>query len=362
LDAFVNERARLVRLAGFLAFAFAMLLAVSFIYARLLIPIFISGVLAYFLMPLVDKMEEKRINRTFSSLMIVLSIFGLFTAAVAKFVPQLILQGYTLSLLVPEMLRTWLLTLKPLLRNFMASLGILTEQDVDRLIASVDVVQQIRQQLENGIVGIWATSVTLFGGVINILIVPLLLFLFLQQFPIAARYLWELIPPDFRDEFHGLSLRLNSAFRSVLKGQAIVASSLGILYVVGLTIVDLESALAIGVIAGVCRLVPYLDVLVGGLLCAIVLVSDFHGWSQVFAVVGVFLVVQTIDGAVITPRVLSGQTGVHPILLLISIVAFADLFGFWGVVIAVPAMALFKTLWLFALPYYRQSNLFKTGS
>ena len=141
-----------------------------------------------------------------------------------------------------------------------------------------------------------------------------------------------------------------------------VAGILAVLYILGFSIIGLQGAFAIGLIAGACRIINYLDVIVGGTLSLMVILSDFQGIGQLLAVAGVFLVVQSVDGMFITPRVIGDRVGLHPVLVIVSILSFGDLFGFWGVLLAIPVLAVAKVLWFSTKPFYLASRPYMGNS
>ena len=152
--------------------------------------------------------------------------------------------------------------------------------------------------------------------------------------------------------------RVSDALRDAIKGQAIVAGILAVLYVAGLSMIGLQGAVAIGLLSGICRLIPYLDVIIGGSLSLIVVLSDFQGAGQLLAVAGVFLIVQSLDGMLITPRIIGEKVGLHPIIVIVSIIAFGESFGFWGVILAIPGIAVAKVVWYSAKPFYFASKAY----
>ena len=117
-------------------------------------------------------------------------------------------------------------------------------------------------------------------------------------------------------------------------------------------------AISIAIVAGICRVVPYLDVVVGGLLSLIVILSNFENYGQVIGIVAVFGVVQAADGMFITPRIIGERVGIHPIVVILSVLALGDWFGFWGVLLAIPAVAVGKILAGALLPYYKRSHVY----
>ncbi len=90
----------------------------------------------------------------------------------------------------------------------------------------------------------------------------------------------------------------------------------------------------------------------------IALLTDFHGWGQLLGLLLVFVIVQSVDGVLITPRIIGKQSGLHPFVVIISVISFAQLFGFWGVLLAVPVIAVAKVIITAAIPFYKSSPAF----
>ncbi len=162
-----------------------------------------------------------------------------------------------------------------------------------------------------------------------------------------------------------VAVSVDHTLRNVIKGQITVAGILTLMYVIGFGLVNIlfgfPSAIAIAIVAGVCRIVPYLDIFVGLVLSGIVITSNFQNWGQVIGVVGVIAVVQLIDGMYITPRVVGERVGLHPLIVILSVLAFADWFGFWGVLLAIPTVAVAKIVFMSLMPLYRSSQVFRTN-
>jgi predicted PurR-regulated permease PerM len=219
-------------------------------------------------------------------------------------------------------------------------------------------MSRLSAQLQAGLTGLWHTGTSLVGGVANLVMIPVFTFFMMLDFPRFRGTLSRLTPADLRAPARAVLARVDQTLRSVLQGQITVAAILAVLYVVGFSLIGLQSAIAIGVVAGICRVIPYLDVLVGGSLSLIVILSQFEGFSQVLLVVLVIGVVQGIDGALITPRVIGNRVGLHPLVVIASVLAFGDWFGFWGVLLAIPIVATFNALLAAALPYYLASRAY----
>ncbi len=328
------------------------------IYGALMLPILVSAFLTYLLLPLVDKLELKRVPRSVAALSLILGSTAVVIFGVFKLAPVLYQQMLLIAHLVPDATRVvqqhWL----PFISHQLADLGVISPEDFADIVGASHLIGRLTQAVQANFAGIWKTGTSLAGGVIYIVLLPVVNFFMLKDYPAIAGAMGGLVPQDLKPHVRRLLAAINRTFRSVLKGQAIVAGILGVLYIIGFNIVGLQSAFLIGIVAGVCRIIPYLDVIVGGILTAIVLLSNFSGWGQVLGVVSVFVVVQAVDGALITPRVLGDRVGIHPLVLLLSVLAFADWFGFWGVLLAVPVSAMVKVLLVAMKPYYLRSRAY----
>lgn len=338
--------------------ALLLLLFVGSVYFSLLVPILVSCFFTYLLLPLVDRLERLRVPRLAAVCAIVLGVVALIVFAVVRVVPILYQQVLLLVQLIPTAVNTVIETWLPHAEKSLANFGLMSPEEIHKLLSGASVLARLDSQVQAGITGLWKTGTSLAGGALYLLLIPTLTFFMLKDYRALCQGLKSLVPLDLVEPTGRMVHRINLTLRSVLKGQAIVAGILTILYVIGLSVVGLTSAVAIGVVAGICRVIPYFDVIVGGILSTIVLLSDFGGWGHVLSVVLVFLIVQAIDGAFVTPAVIGERIGLHPVLVILTVFAFGGWLGFWGVLLAVPAAALVKVLIESILPYYRASRAF----
>jgi predicted PurR-regulated permease PerM len=210
----------------------------------------------------------------------------------------------------------------------------------------------------NALSQLLSSTPVVIGGAINLLLVPVFTWFLLTYSKQIRVYLKSLIPVDLRAIVKANLQRTNVILWGILKGQLLVASILAVFYMVGFSIIGLQSAIAIGAIAGLCRVVPYLDVIVGALLSFIVIISQSSGLGMMIGVAAVIAIVQAIDGMVITPRIIGDRAGIHPVLVIASVISFGDWFGLLGIVIAVPAVAVVFASLQEAMPYYRNSPFY----
>jgi predicted PurR-regulated permease PerM len=143
-----------------------------------------------------------------------------------------------------------------------------------------------------------------------------------------------------------------------IRGQLLVMSALSLIYTVGLMIIGVELALLLGVIAGVVSFVPYLGLIVGVVLSGLAALLQFGDWMPVVYVVIVFSVAQMIEGMVLTPRFVGERIGLHPVAVIFAVLAGGQLFGFTGVLLALPVAAVVVVLLKHAHERYVSSDLY----
>lgn len=354
------DRQRAGRLVQFAAVLGAMALFAGSAYHTLLLALTVSVFLTYLLLPLVDFLERRKVPRGIAVATIVIGALGTMAWGLIRLLPLLYTQTLSLLQLAPKAISIVVDTWLPWTEKFVAGFGVASPEQIHQYLEQLNLISRLESQVQAGLAGLWRTASTLMGGAINLALIPVLTLFFLKDFAAIRKTAALLTPADLRAPMAMVVHRIDSTLRTVLKGQMIVAGVLGVMYVIGLSLVGLPSALAIGVVAGVCRLIPYLDVLVGGILSAIVLLSDFPGWSTVVMVIIVFTTVQGIDGALITPAVLGDRVGLHPLVVIASVLAAADWFGFWGVLLAVPVLSVIKVLLELVRPFYLNSSFYRT--
>jgi predicted PurR-regulated permease PerM len=350
---------RVRRFSRFSLVLMAATITLAVFYQAVLMPLLVSAFLTYLLLPLVEALERRKLPRLVTTMLILSAFVATMTLLTVLLAPVLYRQATTLIQQIPEAVNTVLDIWLPSAERFVTDLGVAKAEDVHRWFEVGNLFERIQGQLQAGIVGLWRTGQSVIGGVVYVVLVPFITFFLLLDYHQLRAGVRGLIPRDLLMPADAVTARVNGTLRSVLKGQVTVAAILAVLYVIGLRLTGIEAAITIGIIAGICRLIPYFDVVVGGVLSAIVILSNFTGFGQVMGVAFVFLAVQTIDGAVITPRVIGERVGLHPLVVVVSVLAFADWMGFWGVLLAIPIVAIFKALISMATPYYFASRAYQ---
>lgn len=346
------------RLSIFLVAIFACIVFLFFLYKSLLVSLLFGLFFAYLLSGLTDLLEKKlKLSRTVVVLGIILFFISFFAIIVASLVPIIYQEGIAIVKLLPEAMDYILNKIDPL-KEVLAKSGFVKVETINSAFAEFNVVLQVGDQAKAAFQQLWSTTPKLLGGALNLFLVPVILFFLLRDLPKIRKGLRKLIPSDLISPIYYFQSRIDWTLKSVLKGQVMVAATLSILYMIGLSIVGLEFGIAIGAISGVCRIIPYLDVVVGLTMSLVVIVTKTSGFTQLIGVFIVFIVVQSIDGMYITPRIIGQKAGLHPGVVIGSIIAFADWFGFWGVLIAAPVVAIVMVVIEMLIPYYLASPLY----
>lgn len=341
---------------------FAVLLPLSYLlltlYRSLVVPFFLSLFFSYFLSPFVDLFDRFKIPRVLVVSLILILTFGIVGFAMVEVFPYLYVEILNLVKLAPKVLEFMTERLYPVVQNYLVGLGFFDENTIASLMGQAQTMVQWSDRIQDALNSIWRSAPQVVGTLLNIVMTPLLTFFFVKDKKRIVSFLTELTPIDLR---HPLSLfikKMSATLHSVIKGQIIVAAILGLLYVIGFSAAGLRAGVAIGLVSGLCRLIPYLDVVVGGFLSLIVIIANWQGYGQLLFVIGVFGVVQTLDGVLITPRIIGERLGVHPLLVIVTVISFADFWGFWGVLLAVPSIAVLKVVFIVLLPYYENSRAY----
>lgn len=349
---------KLRRLIVFIATSLVLVSVVATIYGALLVPLITSAFLTYLLEPLVRIVERWLPRPLAVALMVLGSVLAIIIAGI-KLAPLLYQELSLIVQQIPGALNTLMTSWLGVARKFISNLGVVDEVSLQNLFEVGPIVSRFANQLQAGVPNLWKAGASVAGGLLNMLLIPVLTFFFLKDRQRIAMALTSAVPLDLRTPLRRLLMKIDRTLRSVLKGQAIVAGLLGVLYVLGLSIVGVQSAVAIGVIAGICRVIPYMDVIVGGALSAIVLISNHASWGQLLSVALVFATVQAVDGILITPSVIGERIGLHPMVVVLSVIALGDWLGFWGVLLAVPVAAICKVVVEASFAYYRRSRTYR---
>jgi len=301
----------------------------------ILTPFILAAVGAYLLHPVVDALQQRGVPRSWAILGIYLLIVLLLMVAVLMVVPVILDEAQRISADFPRYRRQVMDLISQLEESY----------------ARVELPEGLRQWPEDTLSSlqrqlptvITATVQAVMGSamtLVTLLMAALLAFYLLKDWREFSEGVLELTPQGWRQVVQEWAQRADRVLSGYIRGQIVIALIVGIVTGLALQIVGMRYAAIVAIAAGIGNLVPYLGAIVGGGLG--LLLAGFQSWVMVIKVAVVFIVVQQLEGSVLAPNVMQYSVGVHPFWVIFSIVAGGTLFGFWGVVAAVPFAALLK--------------------
>ena len=339
--------------------AFGVLVLFVWLFSSILLPFVAGLVLAYFLDPVADRLERMGMSRLWATLVILGVFVILFVVALLIVVP--LLAGNLTEFLdkAPEYARRLqqLIIDKggPLLKSFGPRFSV---PDLQGQVGGI--IAKGATWLGDLLASIWSGGQALVGILSLIVVTPVVAFYLLVDWDRMLAKMDAWVPPRHRDTVRELAGEVNDAIGGFIRGQALVCLLLGTWYAVGLTLVGLNFGFLIGMIAGFLTFIPYVGSLTGLVLAAGVAVVQFWpDWLWIGAVLAVFFTGQFLEGNILSPKLVGEAVGLHPVWLMFALFAFGSLFGFVGLLIAVPVAATLGVLARFALRRYLASPLYR---
>jgi predicted PurR-regulated permease PerM len=318
-----------------------------------LLPFVLGGAIAYFLDPVADRLERLGLSRVAATALITAAGIVIFVLLLLLVIPSLVTQALELFDVAPTLfanLRDFLVDRFPELME--------SESPLRRSLISVgETIQSKGGELLN-------TVLSSAAGIINIVmlfvIVPVVsVYLLLDWDRMVAR-IDELLPRDHAPVIRQLAADIDRTLASFIRGMGTVCIILGTYYAVALMVIGLQFGLVVGFVAGLVTFIPYLGALIGGALAIGLALFQFWGdWLSIGLVAGVFVLGQVVEGNVLTPKLVGSSVGLHPVWLLLSLTVFGTLFGFVGMLVAVPLAAAIGVLARFASQQYLHSRLYR---
>ena len=222
---------------------------------------------------------------------------------------------------------------------------------------SFDVVNQVAVFVSRA----FSTTIGFLIAILGYLIIPVYLFYLLVDFDRFHAGILGLIPERFREPARRLGREVDQVLGGFLRGQLSVCLILAVLYSIGLLLIGIDLALVIGILSGLAFIVPYVGTIFGIVAGGAMAVAKFHDLLHVLLVLGWFALVQGLEGMVITPRVVGDRVGLHPMATILAVLIGGELFGFLGLLLAVPTAAAGNVLLRHLLKTYRDSTFFTRG-
>lgn len=328
-----------------------------YLLSPILTPFVVSALLAYLGDPLVDRLEARGLKRTPSVVLVFSVIFLLLSLLLILLLPRLEAQISQLLQKLPGYLEWLRLNLLPrleaLLPGEMAGLEPSALQDA---------LAENWREAGGILASVWASvsgsGLALLGWLANLVLVPVLTFYLLRDWDHLVAGVHALLPRRSEATWTRLARESDEVLGAFLRGQVLVMSALGVIYTTGLWLVGLDFALLIGMIAGLVSFVPYLGLIVGILIAGVASILQVKGIGDLPWVILVFVVGQMLEGTLLTPHLVGERIGLHPVAVIFAVLAGGQLYGFFGILLALPVAALVMVLLRHLLETYRASHLY----
>ena len=316
-------------------------------------PFLLGGAIAYMLDPIADWLERHGLSRVLATVAITLLAVLAFLGLVLWLVPTVLAQAQALIEAAPDLLQN----LERLLTTNFPSLGD-ESSPIRQSIADIGVM--IRERGGE----LFNTVLLSLSGIINVLliivIVPVVAFYLLLDWDRMVARVDNLLPREHAPTIRRLAREMDETLAGFVRGQGLVCLILGTYYAAALAAVGLQFGIVVGLLAGALTFIPYVGALVGGLLSiGLALVQFWGDWVWIVVVWAIFQSGQFVEGNILTPKLVGDSVGLHPVWLLFALAAFGALFGFVGLLVAVPVAAMLGVLTRFLIERYKQSSLYR---
>lgn len=351
------DRAALRRQVLFWLLALTVFAGFLVLFRSILLPFVAGMALAYFLDPVADWFERRGLSRLMATLLILVAFVALFAIALIVIIPVLVTQAADFGSRIPgyiTQLQTLLTSESTLLPDWLSGqLAQIKESFAAVVKEGAGFIGTVFQQ-------IWNSGKALLDIAALFVVTPVVAFYLLLDWDKMVEKVDSWVPRDHVDTVRDLARQIDRAIAGFVRGQGSVCLVLGLMYAIGLTIVGLNFGLLIGLFAGIISFIPYVGSMVGLVLALIVAIVQFWpDFIMIGAVILVFAVGQFIEGNILQPRLVGSSVGLHPVWLMFALFAFGALFGFVGLLIAVPAAAIVGVLVRFAISRYLDSDLYQ---
>lgn len=339
--------------AKYWGIALAVFFVLLWFLGSVLLPFIVGGALAYFLDPVADKLQKLGLSRVSATSVILLGAVLVIVLLVLSVIPELAKQLTALINAAPDIargLQTALIDRFPQLSDETST--------IRQTLAEIGAAIQSRGgELARGLL---SSALGLISALVFLLVVPVVTFYLLMDWDKMIGRVDSMLPRDHAPIVRKLAKEINAVLAAFVRGQLSVCLALGTFYSGALMLAGLQFGLIVGAIAGAITFIPYIGSLVGGALAIGLALYQFWGdWLSIGIIAAIFAVGQFIEGNILTPKLVGKSVGLHPVWLLFALSAFGAVFGFVGLLIAVPVAASIGVLTRFGVARYQDSPLYR---
>lgn len=324
----------------------------------ILLPFVVGAAIAYFLDPLADKLERLGFRRLWATVLIVSLFVLFFILGLVFLLPKLVDQLIDLVSRLPGYFQTVRELVIGYLEKWFGEEWLRSNLELNTTVK--EVAEKASGWVGQVLSSVWSGGLAIVNFIALIVITPVVAFYLLLDWDRMMAHISDWLPRDHAKTIHQIARDIDSVMSGFVRGQITVLAILGLFYVVALSLIGLNFGLLIGLGAGLISFIPFVGPIVGLVIGGAVAVVQFWpDWHWVAAVLAVFLVGQAIEGNILSPMIIGDRVRLHPVWLIFALFVFGYLFGFVGMLLAVPAAAAIGVLVRFSLGVYLESPLYR---
>ena len=306
-----------------------------FFVRTILVPFFVGIILAYLLYPVLNFLRKRNISKTYS--LYILSILFILTITVVSVlvIPNFLNELELLTKKIPEYIQTvdeYIDFLNTEYRRI--NMPAAVKEVVDRTL------KRAEEQMIDFMEGITERVINSLGVLFSLIIAPFITYYILTDLGKLKRGMLKYIPVSKRSLILAISIEINRIFSGYLRGQLWVSIIVGILSSIGLFIFQVRFYIILGFFAGVFNMIPFIGPIIGSIPAVFITILSTP--EKTISIIIMFLVIQQLESSLISPRIISGRVGLHPLVLIFSLLVGAKIMGIWGVLLAVPTAGCIK--------------------
>ena len=327
------------RTAPYVWFALVAAAFGAWLLAPVLAPFALAALLAYLLAPAVEVLARRGLPRPLAASALLFVALAALSALALVLVPTFLREFARLAERLPGFVERMNELLVPWLRQH---LGVEVALDADAVRVLAARLVSGREEAIVGLVGALGQRGLAFAAtLLNLLLVPLVLYYLLRDWNTLLERLEALVPRPWHARVIAFAREADAALAGFLRGQLLVVAVMMLYYPLALGLAGLEFALSVGLVTGLLVVIPYVGALVGLALATLAALAQFGPGSGLLWVWAAFAIGQTLEGWILVPKILGQRIGLHPVVAIFALVAFGELLGVFGVLVALPAAAVF---------------------
>lgn len=340
-----------------LGVAAIVLLAFITAISSILLPFVLAFVLAYFLNPLVVKLENRHWSRTVSTSLVVTGFCIFVVSILLILIPVLQTQVAAFMVKVPSIVAVLWAKVKLILSY---AGGKFSPEQMYQLSDAVSgSVFSVLNSIGAGLMSVVSGGMVVFNVLALIVITPVVLFYVLNDWEVVSKKIKGLVPHKYEKGAMNIWGEINKTLSGFIRGQISVCLCLAVYYALGLSLVGLELGALVGIMAGVLSFIPYFGFLTGVLLSILLAITQDATWGMWVSGAVVFVIGQVLESYILTPKLVGDNVGLHPVWVIFALLAGGVLFGFLGILVAVPVAAVIGVLLRRGVGWYKGTSFYK---